>query len=79
MRTGSAWGSSRSAGSWRSRPAPTTPTSSTSRQRGPGVDAQLKAEIERVWKENFQLYGARKLWRQLQREASGWPAAPSSG
>jgi putative transposase len=42
-------------------------------------DAQLKAEIERVWKENFQVYGARKLWRQLQREASGWPAAPSSG
>jgi putative transposase len=34
-------------------------------------DAQLKAEIERVWKENFQVYGARKLWRQLQREGIG--------
>src|SRR4029453_3436786 len=34
-------------------------------------DAQLKAEIERVWKENFQVYGARKLWRQLQREGMG--------
>jgi putative transposase len=34
-------------------------------------DAQLKAEIERVWKENFQVYGARKLWRQRQREGIG--------
>jgi transposase InsO family protein len=34
-------------------------------------DAQLKAEIERVWKENFQVYGARRLWRQLQREGIG--------
>src|SRR5215216_4857103 len=34
-------------------------------------DAQLKAEIERVWKENFQVYGAGKLWRQLQREGIG--------
>jgi HTH-like domain len=31
-------------------------------------DAQLKAEIQRLWKENFEVYGARKLWRQLQRE-----------
>ena len=23
-------------------------------------DAQLKAEIERIWKENFEVYGARK-------------------
>src|SRR4029450_8287138 len=34
-------------------------------------DGQLKAEIERVWKENFQVYGARKVWRQLQREGIG--------
>jgi putative transposase len=34
-------------------------------------DAQLKAEIERIWKENFQVYGAGKLWRQLQREGIG--------
>jgi putative transposase len=33
-------------------------------------DAQLKAEIQRIWKENFEVYGARKLWRQLQREGS---------
>jgi putative transposase len=34
-------------------------------------DARLKAEIERIWKENLQVYGARKLWRQLQREGIG--------
>jgi putative transposase len=31
-------------------------------------DAQLKTEIQRVWKANFEVYGARKLWRQLGRE-----------
>jgi putative transposase len=31
-------------------------------------DEQLKAEIQRVWKANFEVYGARKVWRQLQRE-----------
>src|SRR4030095_941977 len=31
-------------------------------------DAQLKAEIQRVWDDNFKVYGARKLWRQLGRE-----------
>ena len=31
-------------------------------------DAQLSTEIERVWKEHFGVYGARKVWRQLQRE-----------
>ncbi len=31
-------------------------------------DAQLRTEIERVWKEHFGVYGARKVWRQLQRE-----------
>jgi len=30
-------------------------------------------EIERVWNENRQVYGARKVWRQLHRE--GFPAA----
>lgn len=32
-------------------------------------DAALVPEIERVWMENFQVYGARKVWRQLNREA----------
>jgi putative transposase len=31
-------------------------------------DAQLKVEIERVHKDNFSVYGARKVWRQLGRE-----------
>jgi transposase InsO family protein len=31
-------------------------------------DAALRVEIERVWRENFQVYGARKVWRQLTRE-----------
>jgi len=31
-------------------------------------DAELREAIERVWKENFGVYGARKVWRQLSRE-----------
>ncbi len=31
-------------------------------------DQALKAEIQRVWEENFRVYGARKVWRQLKRE-----------
>ncbi len=36
-------------------------------------DAELAPEIERVWQENFRVYGARKVWRQLNRE--GIPVA----
>ena len=36
-------------------------------------DAELKPEIERVFDENFRVYGARKVWRQLHRE--GIPVA----
>ena len=31
-------------------------------------DAVLRAEIERVWEENFGVYGVRKVWRELNRE-----------
>jgi putative transposase len=31
-------------------------------------DRELKVDIQRVWDENFQVYGARKMWRQLNRE-----------
>jgi transposase InsO family protein len=31
-------------------------------------DAGLRPEIQRVWEENFQVYGVRKVWRQLNRE-----------
>ena len=36
-------------------------------------DAILREEIQRVWDENFQVYGAYKVWRQLNRE--GHPVA----
>jgi len=32
-------------------------------------EARLRAEIRRVWEENFRVYGVRKVWRQLRREA----------
>ena len=31
-------------------------------------DVEFREEIERVWKEHFGVYGARKVWRQLGRE-----------
>ena len=31
-------------------------------------DAELCTSIQRVWGENFRVYGARKVWRQLRRE-----------
>jgi transposase InsO family protein len=31
-------------------------------------DAELCTSIQRVWDENFRVYGARKLWKQLRRE-----------
>jgi transposase InsO family protein len=36
-------------------------------------DLELQPEIQRVWNENFRVYGARKVWRQLNRE--GIPVA----
>ncbi len=36
-------------------------------------DAELREKIERVWKENFGVYGVRKVWRALRRE--GEPVA----
>jgi transposase InsO family protein len=31
-------------------------------------DAELEPEIQRVYEENFRVYGAEKVWRQLKRE-----------
>ena len=49
-----------------------TSTYYAAKQRPPSPrrlrDTQLKAEIRRVWDDNYQVYGARKVWRQLQRE-----------
>jgi putative transposase len=55
--------------------APSTYHEMKAREADPGRlppravrDAALREEIERVWKENFGVYGARKVWRQLLRE-----------
>jgi len=34
-------------------------------------DMALKPEIARIFAENFEVYGARKVWRQLRREGFG--------
>ncbi len=39
----------------------------------------MKVEIRRVFNENFQVYGVRKVWRQLPREGATSPAALSLG
>jgi len=31
-------------------------------------DARLRPEIKRVWDDNYEVYGVRKVWRQMQRE-----------
>jgi putative transposase len=36
-------------------------------------DAALRTDIRRVWEANFQVYGVRKIWRQLRREAIAAP------
>jgi putative transposase len=42
-------------------------------------DAELCEHIARVHAENFGVYGARKVWLQLNREGITVPAAPSRG
>jgi putative transposase len=36
-------------------------------------DAALQVDIKRVWDANFQVYGVRKVWQQLRREAIAVP------
>ena len=53
--------------------APSTYYAAKKREEEPPArearDAELKKEIMRVWKEKGRrVYGARKVWRQLQRE-----------
>jgi len=31
-------------------------------------DESLTADIQRVWEDNYRVYGVRKVWRQLKRE-----------
>lgn len=55
--------------------APSTYYDHAARSADPGLssprsrrDDELLSNIERVWNENFQVYGVRKVWRQLRRE-----------
>ena len=55
--------------------APSTYYEQKARERDPARrparaqrDAELQPEIQRVWDDNFQVYGAKKVWRQLNRE-----------
>ena len=55
--------------------APSTYRAHIAKRRDPSLlsdrakrDAQLRPEISRVFEENFRVYGARKVWRQLRRE-----------
>lgn len=41
------------------------PARAPARQRR---DVALAAEVRRIWSENFQVYGVRKIWRQLARD-----------
>ena len=56
--------------------APSTYYEHKARQREPERlparrqrDQQLKPEVQRVWSENLRVYGARKVWLQLNRES----------
>jgi len=60
--------------------APSTYHEAKACERDPGRlsaraqrDRALRAAVRRVWDENFQVYGIRKVWRQLNRE--GIPVA----
>ena len=55
--------------------APSAYRRRAARRRNPGLrsaralrDERLIGEIQRVWQANLRVYGARKVWRQLQRE-----------
>jgi transposase InsO family protein len=57
------------------RIAPSTDYLHAARQTDPGrrsaralLDERLCEPIRRVWEDNFQVYGADKVWRQLRRE-----------
>ena len=55
--------------------APSTSREHAARARDPARaparqrrDLALAEEVRRIWNENFQVYGVRKIWRQLARE-----------
>lgn len=55
--------------------APSAYRRHAARQRDPSLrsaraqrDDHLKPQVHRVWQENLRVYGADKVWRQLNRE-----------
>ena len=55
--------------------APSTYDEHAARRANPALlparakrDAELRDLVDRVWRENFRVYGVRKVWRQLNRE-----------
>jgi transposase InsO family protein len=40
-------------------------------------DEVLRREVQRVWKQNFKVYGVRKVWHQMRRE--GFDVARCTG
>ena len=63
--------------------APSTYYEHRAREADPGRlpprvqrDREHSGEIRRVWDENFQVYGARQVWRQLNREKIPVVCAP---
>jgi putative transposase len=78
MRTERRSGSSRSAPSCRSPRRCTTSSGRGSAipsgdRRGVRQDEVLTDQVRRVWRENHEVYGVRKVWKQLRRE--GHPVA----
>ena len=59
--------------------SPRLPTTSTNAANGnPPAgsarwhrDTELRPQVRRVWEQNYAVYGARKVWRQLHREGVG--------
>ena len=58
--------------------APSAYRRHAARQRNPELrsdrakrDEVLSLHIERVWNENFEVYGADKVWKQMNRETIG--------
>jgi hypothetical protein len=47
----------------------------TQRSARAQLDQVLRAIIRRIWTENHQVYGPRKVWKQMGREISGPPGA----
>ena len=53
---------------WEHKRREREPDRSSARSRR---DSELRVQIRRVWESNFGVYGARKVWRQLQRDGIG--------